>query len=157
MNIDESQVADLIARRKAAERVVEEMADGPIKERAFEVAFQYLLAAPSEPVTARRRGAKTKRKGTSEAAPTARAKRSTGPRRHLNDLMDEGFFNDWKGLPDIVQELRLRGHSYKQEELSKPLQRMTQAKILRRQSKEREGARPIYVYRDSAVTRDGPD
>ncbi len=147
MSIDESQVADLIERRKAAEKVVQGMADGPIKEKAFEVAFQHLLIASSQPVTTKRRRAKTSRKHEGESSATARAKRLSGPRRQLTALLEDGFFDDWKALPNIVQELRVRGHSHKQEELSTPLQRMTRAKILRRELGQGERGRQMYFYR----------
>jgi hypothetical protein len=155
MTVDESHVADLIARRKTAEKVVEGMPDGVIKEKAFELAFQHLLAADGRSVSTRPRRAKTTRKTGRESSPAPRRKGASGPRRHLTALVQQGFFDEWKGLPDIVQGLQARGHSYRQEDLSKPLQRMTQAGTLRRQQKDRERGRTIWVYRRYELSGNG--
>jgi len=155
MSMDESQLADLIARRKAAEKVVEGMPDGAIKEKAFEVAFQHLLAGSAQSVSTARRRAKTARKPRAQPSPATRRKAASGPQAQLAGLVQDGFFDDWKGLPDIVQSLRVTGHSYEQEDLSKPLLRMTRAKILRREPRERDRGRTIYVYRRFDVTGNG--
>jgi hypothetical protein len=156
MNIDESQMADLIARRKAAERAVEGMPDGPIKEKAFEVAFQHLLTDTKQPVTSRRRRTKTSRKPSGDSPVTQRPRRTSGPQGHLAELVGGGFFDDPKGLPDIVEELRARGHLYKQEDLAKPMLRMTRAGVLRREPRERDRGRRIWVYRSSGSSGNGP-
>lgn len=155
MSIDESQIAEFIARRKAAEKVVEGMPDGPIKEKAFEVAFRDLLAGSGQSMSAGRRP-KTGRKPRAGSPARTRRKTPSGPQARLAALVEDGFFDDWKGLPDIVQALRVKGHSYEQEDLGKPLLRMTRADILRREPRQRERGRTIYVYRRFGVTGNGP-
>ncbi len=146
MSIDETQIKELVARRKAAEKVVEGMPDGPMKVKAFEMAFQDLQA----PVTAdrRKRSRRAPREPAAKSEQTApkRRKASTGPQGQIRDLVDERYFASPRSLPDIVQQLRVAGLIYKQAKLSTPLRRLTQAKVLRRKQVEREDGRKIWMY-----------
>ena len=54
MDIDEAEVKDLIAMREAAEEVVKGMPNGPMKVKAFEMAFQSLQAGDSKPAASQR-------------------------------------------------------------------------------------------------------
>jgi hypothetical protein len=158
MGVDEGLLADLVARRRMAEQAVEDMPEGPRKERAFEIAFRTLVESVPTKGTRMKTRKSTKRKPTRarvEERVARRPRPGAGPRRQLTALVEEGFFDEWKGLPDIVQGLQARGHSYRQENLSKPLQRMTQADTLRRQRRQRERGRTIWVYRRSGIAGNG--
>lgn len=153
MTIDDSEVQDLIARRQAAERVVEGMPEGTIKEKAFEIVFQRLVTAESQPRAKKRSRRRTRsaRASTTDqpaAQPEAKTpRRSTGPYAQVTELAQDGFFDEWKNLPEIQEQLRARGHNYKQSELSPVLLSLTQAKTLQRERRPREGGRDIWVYR----------
>ncbi len=138
MNINEAQLKDLVDKREAAERAVQGMPDGPLKEKAFEMIFQRLLDAEMRPVvkkTTAKKGTRRKEPQGQSASEKQTAKKSpakSGPQAHLKELLGDGFFRDAKAIADIVSELRIRGHTYKQTGLSLTLTRMTRAKLLRR-------------------------
>ncbi len=148
MDIDEVEVKDLIPAREAAEKVVEGMPDGPMKVKAFEMAFQSLQAPDRQPAARKRRPrGKAAQTATGEQAAPKPRRKASGPHGHVRELIEEGFFRDWKHIPEIQQQLRVRGHHYEQEQLSKPLIRLTRARVLRREGRQREGKRDIWVYR----------
>ncbi len=151
MRIDENLIRDLTAKRDAAERAVDGMPDGPRKERAFEIILQSLLSAVEVPAGKKRgrkdRKSKAKAPVAAESERAARGpRRASGPQGYVRQLAHEGFFDEPRDLPAIVEQLRVVGHVYRQEELSTPLQRLTQARELRRRRDEREGGRKVWVY-----------
>src|SRR5439155_26117376 len=143
MTSDEPEIARLIAARQSAERIVEGMDEGPRKDKAFEMAFARLMGGEVPDVISRKtiapapnkmsRKQPTRRNG---AEASSRPRRAASPRSRLTALADEGFFDEARGLPDIVTRLRADGHTYKQAELSKPLQRLTQEHVLRRELRD---------------------
>ena len=146
MSIDDTQIKELVARRKAAEKVVAGMPDGPMKVKAFVMAFQDLQAPATAGRRKRSRRAPRGPAAKSEQAAAKRRKASTGPQGHLRELVEERYFASPRSLPDIVQQLRVAGHVYKQQDLSTPLRRLTQGKVLRRKQVEREDGRKIWTY-----------
>lgn len=146
MVIDEAQVRNLIAKREAAEKVVEEMPEGSLKERAFEVVFQHLLTGGVGAVAKKRsRRSKAMPVTTGEQA-QKRHRKPSGVKGYILELVEEGFFDGWRTLPDIQKQLEVRGHIYKQEWLSPRLLELTKAKVLRRERRP-EGKRKIWAYR----------
>lgn len=128
MNIDQVKersvmsTLDLVAARKRAEAAVADMADGALKEKAFEVILGSLLAA--EP-----RQSKTAAVGRLDESHSSPP--SSLPDR-ISLLADEGFFTDPKSLSDIQAKLAEHGWHYPQTNLSTPLVRFVRQRRLRR-------------------------
>jgi hypothetical protein len=143
--VTQEDIARLIAKRETAEKVVEAMPNGTLKDKAFEVTFQYLLTAEQE-----RPGRQTSRRRPSKAStpsPKTGGRRSRqGPGSQLRDLVSEGFFGQDRKLPEIVQELRVGGHHLAPKAVSTALQRLTQAKVLRRRQEKGERNRKVWIY-----------
>lgn len=55
-----------------------------------------------------------------------------GPKAHLIDIKDEGFFSQKRSLSDIQKKLEEKGHIYPVEQLSTPVLRLVRQKTLRR-------------------------
>ena len=147
MGVDEGRIQDLIAMREAAEKVVEGMPGGPLKVKAFEMAFQSLQAADTTPAAKKRhRRPKTTSQARGEDAPPKRPRKPAGVKGYILELVEEGFFDGWRSLPDIQKRLEVRGHIYKQERLSPRLLELTKAKVLERERKP-EGKKQMWVYR----------
>jgi hypothetical protein len=150
MSIEDKHVQDLIAKREAAERVVEGMADGPRKEKAFEMVFQRLLDSHAQPQAPRRRrrAKQAQARPSAPLAPTSASRsRRASAREHLDRLVGEGFFDSRRSLPEIAEELEKRGHLYKQPALSPRVLEMTQDKILRRDREQGEDGRKKWFYK----------
>jgi len=150
MSIDDNYVEDLIIKRKAAEKAVDGMPDGPMKEKAFEMVLSRLLNEIGQPTTpnGRRRGKQARKRASAPSAPTAatRSKRA-GPRPHLDGLLSAGFFDTARSLPETAVELRNQGHIFEQEALSPHLLRMTREKVLRRDKAQRNGEKEMWFYK----------
>lgn len=149
MGADEGLLGDLVARRRMAEQAVEEMPEGPRKERAFEIVLQHLLHAASieGPVVKSRKDAKRKpaTAGVKEQV-ARRARPRAGPQTHVRQLVQDGYLDEPRTLPEMVQELRVRGHLYDQPHLSAPLLRLTRSGLLRRIPEKDEKGREVYIY-----------
>lgn len=142
-----SSIEEMVARRKRAEHVVEDMPEGPLREKAFEVTFQHLLTVDApQPAKGVHRRAAPRAKREKNAPKRPAKKKAAGPQSQLQDLVEEGFFDMPQGLPDIVQHLRVEGYTYTQVELGTPLRRLTTAKLLKRSQESRQDGRPIYMY-----------
>jgi hypothetical protein len=74
-----------------------------------------------------------------------RAKRS-GPQGYIEEMIEEGFFDNQKTLAEVKAELENRGHHIPITTLSKPLQRLCQSRTLRRQKIESNGNRKTFGY-----------
>jgi hypothetical protein len=59
-------------------------------------------------------------------------RRSEGPTPLITSLVDEGFFGEPKTAGDIRGQLSKKGHSFKSNELSPILGRLTRSNVLRR-------------------------
>jgi hypothetical protein len=125
---------DLVAARKRAEAAVADMADGALKEKAFEVILSSLLAA--EP---RKSAAGAGRLEESHApSPSSLADR-------ISLLAEEGFFTEPKSLSDIQTKLAEHGWHYPQTSLSTPLIRLTRQRRLRRLQLS-DGNKRVWKY-----------
>jgi hypothetical protein len=145
MPIEEPQIRDLIAKREAAEKAVAGT-EPSLKEKAFEVVFQHLLTGGVQaPAKKRSRRRKAIPATTGEQAQN-RPRKPSGVKGYILELVEEGFFDGWRSLPDIQKQLEVRGHIYKQERLSPTLLELTKAKVLRRERTDRGDGRKIWVY-----------
>ena len=150
MSIDDDYVEDLIVKRKAAEKAVEGMPDGPRKEKAFEMVLSRLLNEVGKRATSKRRkrGKQAPKRTSDTSAATAATKsRGGGARPLLDELVDEGFFGTERSLREIADALRNRGHIYKQEALSPHLLRLTRVKVLQRDKARPDGKKEMWFYK----------
>ena len=119
---------DLVEARRKAEQAVADMADGPLKIKAFEVILSSLLSIGSRaPVLVERDVAPTDQ--TPDAGRTRPAS-SLADRVAL--LADEGFFTEPRSLAEIQGKLAEHGWHYAQTNLSTPLIRLVRQRRLRR-------------------------
>jgi hypothetical protein len=113
---------DLVAARKRAEAAIADMADGALKEKAFEVILSSLLAAEPRQSKATAAG----RLEESHGSPLSSLK------DRINLLAEEGFFTEPKSLSEIQAKLAEHGWHYPQTSLSTPLIRLVRQRRLRR-------------------------
>jgi len=116
--------ADLITVRKKAEQAVDDMADGPLKLKAFEVILGSLLAGPQVEAAV---GTLSTR---STDSPPRKSASSVSSRIAL--LAEEGFFREPRSLAEIQAKLAEHGWFYPQPNLSTPLIRLVRQRELRR-------------------------
>jgi hypothetical protein len=114
---------DLVAARKRAEAAVADMADGALKEKAFEVILGSLLASDSKQ-------SRTSVIASRLEEPLGATPSSLSDRIGL--IAEEGFFTEPKSLADIQAKLREHGWHYPQTGLSTPLVRLVRQRRLRR-------------------------
>jgi len=95
--------------------------------------------------TAKKRGKakKAKAKGGKAKKGTRRPRSSTGPAPILGQLLDEGFFDDYKTLNDIIEHCKHnKATNFKPSNLSGPLGRFTRdGKLNRRKNSDK-----VYEY-----------
>src|SRR5260370_1774459 len=118
--------------RIIAEKTVADMADGPLKVKAFEVVFARLIndsgkAPAAEKMSGRRSDVGNKRE------PQAATDR-------IASLRDEGFFKLQRTIGVVRDELQAHGWHYPLTTLSGTLQALVKRRSLRRQ-RVREGKR----------------
>lgn len=127
---------DLVSLRKKAEEAVSDMADSPMKIKAFEVILASLLVTPAQ-----------RQEAGSLARPvqptTADAPSSISAR--INLLADEGFFAQPRSLGEIQASLAEHGWHYPQSNLSTPLIRLVRQRQLRRLQLA-EGNKRLWKY-----------
>jgi len=99
----------------------------------------------------RRRRRATGARATGERPPAAKARKASGPKGLVTELVEEGFFGDWRTIGDVQEALRIRGHNLKQTALSPALLRLTQEKILQREPRPREDNGEMWAYRKFGV------
>jgi hypothetical protein len=115
---------DLVLLRKKAEQAVADMAEGPLKIKAFEVILTSLLS----PGTADREPQKKQLRF--ESSPQREVVSSIARRIAL--LAEEAFFSQPRSLADIQAGLAEHGWHYPQNNLSTPLIRLVRERQLRR-------------------------
>jgi len=132
--------AEFQTLRKQAEAAVDDMPDGPLKVKAFEVILEHLLgqsknAATDEPA------AKASSKGGGGA-------RSTNPRSAVDRIImlkGEAFFASQRSIGEVRDELARHGWHYPLSSLSGKLQSIVRRRELRRMMVV-EGKKSIWKY-----------
>lgn len=130
--------------RKKAEVVVEDMPDGELKLRAFEIAFRHLLEQGSDAATD---DAATKR----SVAPQKQGARKEDTRipqtvpERISALKADRFFESRQSIREVQTELRKYGWHYRLSALSGPLQILVRKRVLRREHLN-AGKRKIWAY-----------
>jgi hypothetical protein len=126
----------LVAARKRAEAAVADMADGPLKEKAFEVILVSLLSAETRP--SKMVPVAGRLEDPQGSSPSSLADR-------MSLLAEEGFFTEPKSLSDIQTKLAEHGWHYPQTSLSTPLIRLTRQRRLRRLQLS-DGNKRVWKY-----------
>lgn len=138
---------------KEASAAAEYVKDPALKAVAFDRILQHLLerGAPSHAATAE---AKPPRRAKRKPAKSRRAASSNGgaskdgPMAWLEELVDEGFFDEPRSGTAMVDRLAERGHHVTYQDLTRQLKMLTQDKKLRRKKLPvEEGAkRQVWHY-----------
>lgn len=126
---------EIVKARKAAEAAVQDMSEGPLKVAAFQMILSKLLDH-------------TPRRGdVPSAAPSTERESSvpSGTTGRLVGLIEEGFFQQQRSLPDVQRTLAEHGWHYRLEDLGTPLTRLTRKRLLRR-AHVSEGGKKLWKY-----------
>jgi hypothetical protein len=115
---------------KQAEQAVKGVADPELRRVAFDKILNALLEGSTLQTGSRKRTSSTI---TSTSTGKVKPKKVHGPKGHIRELADEGFFGKPKSIAQVKAELENRGHHIPITSLSAPLQSLCQEKILRRQ------------------------
>lgn len=113
---------------KQAESAVASVKDPELRRAAFEKILDDLLSSPSDELPSRkpvRTGKQRVKKQTSAE--------QRGPRAYICEMKEDAFFTEPKTISEVKAELANRGHHIPLTSLSGPLQKLCQAKELRRQ------------------------
>jgi hypothetical protein len=129
--------SSLISARKRAEAAVAEMADGPLKEKAFEVILASLLGGGGRAYSLTRTAA-TEPQEADGSPPSSLAGR-------IGLIAEDGFFAEPKSLSEIKEKLAEHGWHYPQPNLSTPLVRLVRQRRLRRLQLA-EGKKRVWKY-----------
>lgn len=127
----------LLELRKRAEKAVADMADGPLKVKAFEVILANLLSGPHEPLTQAAQQRQEQKQIREAPAKTLTAR--------ILVLKDEGFFGTQRSISHIREELAAHGWHYPLTTLSGTLQNLVSNRKLRR-VKGTEGKKKVWKY-----------
>jgi hypothetical protein len=139
---------ELLTARKKAESAVQDMADGDLKTKAFEVFLRHLLShgedTPQAAVPERRGTRKTSRAARRVAGGGGGSLPAFAPDRILS-LKDEGFFKTGRGMREIRDEMQAHGWMYKLNAISGPLMKLVRQRQLRRATFS-NGNKKIFKY-----------
>jgi hypothetical protein len=130
--------------RKKALAAVDDMLDGELKTKAFEVFLQRLIDCEID--------ASIKREyiGDKKDQPAVKGKKSkvgTGPKFWLEELIEEGFFKAPKNIQEILKILEERAHHLKNTDLQWYLtDAVKNRKLRRRKQTPEKGGKKIYHY-----------
>lgn len=137
-----SEVRDYSEIVAQAEKAVANVKDPELKRVAFQKVLDDLLSA-DQPKPAASEG-KAKKKAPRKK--TSGSSEKTGPRAYIREMIDDGFFKKPKTMAEVKAELENRGHHIPLTSLSGPLQKITQARQLRRQRAKTSGKKQTFVY-----------
>ncbi len=131
-----------------AEKAVSGVNDPELKQAAFTKVLDTLLSAATEHASDDEPDAppkKPKSKSKSGKTESAAAKRSSGTKGYIEELLDEGFFKTQRTIGAVKTELANRGHHIPLTSLSTPLMRLCQQRKLRREKKA-DGNKTVFAY-----------
>jgi hypothetical protein len=131
----------LVELRQTAEKAVEDMPDGDLKVKAFEVILEHMMQ--QEPESKAKPAHHGKTSAVSEKTKEqANSKSSVG---RILLLREEGFFKDQKSIAEVCDELASNGWHYPLTSLSGPLQTAVQRRELRRKL-VKKGNKKVWLY-----------
>lgn len=135
------EMKTLVDFRKQAEKAVSDMADGPLKVKAFEMILNKLLDG-AEMEGSGREKANTKPKAQKKSI-TSKDEKSIAGR--ILRMREEGFLKELRRISEIQRELAASGWHYPVTSLSGPLQALVRKRELRR-LKVKEGNKSVWKY-----------
>jgi hypothetical protein len=138
-----AQPKDFTKLVSEAEAAVASVKDAELRQIAFSKILEELLSdAPTSPS---HKSVATK--GPVGAAKPASKPHRRGPQGYIEEMIEEDFFGVQRTLSQVQAELGNRGHHIPRTSLSGPLQKLCQAKKLRRAKGKLPGMRSIkYTY-----------
>lgn len=141
----ENLTAELVQIVNEAEKAVSNIEDKELKQIAFDRILQHLLQIGLP------KSEDKNKKGTSKPASIKTDNNSStkpGPKNWIQELVDEGFFQTPKANNAIRVALDERGHILKATDLTGPLDRLVNEKVLRRKKMPaEEGGKPqVHWY-----------
>jgi hypothetical protein len=70
-----------------------------------------------------------------------------GPNAWIDSLVAERFFSEARSLAEITEAVRAQGHNVESKNVTAPLEKLVQSKVLRRERKASETAkRGVWMY-----------
>jgi hypothetical protein len=117
-----------------AEKAVDSVTDPALKQIAFQRVLDDLLQADRSPD-------KPNIKPTRPKAASGAKRSKGGPKSHVEDLIEEGFFKNRKTSTQVLEELANQGHHLSASDAGVALLRLCKAKRLRR---KKEGKTYLY-------------
>jgi hypothetical protein len=122
-----------------AKKLVAPFQDEEFRAAAFGVLFAHALGKSilADPVDSKSESAPSQHK-----SPT---KTKAGPMGRVIQLSEDGFFKKPHTLQDALDALRNHGYAYDAGTIGKALQRLAQARVLRRVT-EKRGNRDVFIY-----------
>lgn len=134
--------AELVTQAEVATRAIK---DPELRRVAFERVLDDLLAGSTGTSQSGARSIKAARLATQTSL---NAKKSSGPKGYIRQLLDDGFFKKPKTIAEVKAELANRGHHIALTSLSGPLQSLCQDRFLRRHKAKPgdKGKKAAYNY-----------
>lgn len=133
---------------QAALDVTSDIKDATLRSVAYQVVLGHLLQTglTSDLEEVARRGVSGHKKG--DRAPTSAAPvPRDGPSKWVMSLVDEGYFREPRQIGDVVRRLAEVGHTVLSKDVSYPLARFCELRILRRvKSGKDESGKKSWVY-----------
>jgi hypothetical protein len=134
----------LRAAVETAQSVTAGISDPELRGIAFGKVLDRLLAGAAAELPTRD-GSKPRSRPTS--LKTVVLPSRDGPRAWVESLLSEGYFSKSKSLAEVTEAVRAQGHNVESKNVTDPLEKLVQAKALRRERKASEGSkRGIWMY-----------
>ena len=130
------KAADIVSLRRKAEEAVSDMAEGPLKVKAFEVILGALLTAPA---------LQRSSEAPARPLPEDRGEAPSSLAGRIAILAQEDYFSQPRSLAEIQGSLAEHGWHYAQSNLSTPLIRLVRQRQLRR-LQVAEGNKRLWKY-----------
>ncbi len=130
-----------------AEKAVAAVKDPELKLAAFGKVLDTLLASTAEQAADDGNDDSPVENNKKATQKTGKDKpqRVSGTIRYITELVDDSFFKTQRTIGAVKTELGNRGHHIPLTNLSGPLQRLCQKKVLRREKKT-EGKKTVFAY-----------
>jgi hypothetical protein len=135
---------DIKAALREAEMISEQVTDPDLRKIAFATVLERMLADPTMRASPSKVDGHPVSKTPSRAAVSRPA---NGPTAWVESLRAEGFFAQPKSLANVVERIQALGHNIESKNVTEPLEKMVQAKILHRERSAEGGSkRRVWIY-----------
>lgn len=141
---DSDSTPRLLKVVQTAESIASHVADPELRSIAFDRLLQRLLRGADSALELERTEV-ARRPAPSPRSPRRTAKE--GPTAWVESLRAEAFFSEPKTLSNVVERVRALGHNIESKNVTDPLEKLVQAKILRRERTAGNGGkRGVWSY-----------